>query len=97
MDVLESVYKMYSKLIVKNRGGKMDITSLINSTKQHFKIWFSERDNVSFLDLQEYISTSIYETIWNKGITNLNNEEIAQITRAFFRLQDELEKEFKFN
>lgn len=75
----------------------MDITSLINSTKQHFKIWFSERDNVSFLDLQEYISTSIYETIWNKGITNLNNEEIAQITRAFFRLQDELEKEFKFN
>lgn len=75
----------------------MDINSLINSAKQHFKIWFSERDDVSFLDLQEYISTSIYETIWNKGITNLNNEEIAQITRAFFRLQNELEKEFKFN
>lgn len=73
----------------------MDISSLIENTKCNFKIWFNEKEDVSFLNLQEYISASIYEIIWNKGINNLSNEEIAQITRAFFQLQDELEKEFK--
>lgn len=74
----------------------MDISNLIENTKCHFKIWFNEREDVSFLNLQEYISASIYEIIWNRGITtNLSNEEIVQITRAFFQLQDELEKDFK--
>lgn len=73
----------------------MDISCLIENTKCNFKIWFNEKEDVSFLNLQEYISASIYEIIWNRGISNLSNEEIAQITRAFFQLQDELEKEFK--